>query len=149
MNELRKWVKNANMTQKEFAKEFEIPIRTVEDWMTERSNPPIYVKKLIIEKLKQITEKRYEEFARKKANTLKSDENGKRPIGTWTVISTNGNDEFLEFHNSMQEAINNCETEEGDIVAYILCNQSEDGTPDDWYTDKNGDVYSDYNYIDL
>lgn len=71
MNELRKWVGNAQMTQREFAIEFEIPLRTVEDWMTGKSNPAPYLTKLLIEKLQSITEKRFVERAWKKANEIK------------------------------------------------------------------------------
>lgn len=36
-----------NMTQKEFAHEFSIPLRTIENWETGKSSPPLYVLKLL------------------------------------------------------------------------------------------------------
>lgn len=36
-----------NMTQAEFSRLFEIPVRTVQDWDAGRRNPPAYVKQLI------------------------------------------------------------------------------------------------------
>lgn len=122
MNELRKWVGNAQMTQREFAIEFEIPLRTVEDWMTGKSNPAPYLTKLLIEKLQSITEKRFVERAWKKANTLKSDENGRRPAGSWAIVEQNAGDEFVTFYDSMKEAIRFWNQSKDCVVAYILCN---------------------------
>lgn len=36
-----------DMTQAEFSRLFEIPVRTVQDWDAGRRNPPVYVKQLI------------------------------------------------------------------------------------------------------
>lgn len=41
-----------NMTQKAFAEYFGIPRRTIEDWETEKRQPPKYVEDLIEYKLK-------------------------------------------------------------------------------------------------
>ena len=40
------------MTQTAFAKYFEIPLRTVQDWEAEKRKPPEYLVKLMIYKLK-------------------------------------------------------------------------------------------------
>lgn len=34
---------NTGQTQKEFAKKTGIPLRTIEDWETERRKPPVYI----------------------------------------------------------------------------------------------------------
>ena len=39
------------MSRAEMSRQFEIPIRTLEDWDAGKSSPPPYVAKLIIEKL--------------------------------------------------------------------------------------------------
>ena len=39
------------MSRAEMAREFGMPIRTLENWDREISNPPLWVEKLIIEKL--------------------------------------------------------------------------------------------------
>jgi DNA-binding transcriptional regulator YiaG len=41
----------ANLTQRQLSDLLEIPLRTVENWEGGKSNPPAYVKKLVIEKL--------------------------------------------------------------------------------------------------
>lgn len=49
--------KNAGITQKQMSKMLNIPQRTIEDWETGKRTPPVYVKALVIEKLK-LLEKR-------------------------------------------------------------------------------------------
>lgn len=49
----REIVQQAGMTQRAFAEHFCIPLRTVEDWARGVGAPPIWVKKLIVEKLRQ------------------------------------------------------------------------------------------------
>lgn len=44
----------ANMTQKEVSELLEIPGRTLQGWEQGKRVPPVYVEKLIIEKLKLI-----------------------------------------------------------------------------------------------
>lgn len=44
ISELRK---NAKMTQKEFAEKYEIPVRTIQKWERNGSNPPDYVISLV------------------------------------------------------------------------------------------------------
>lgn len=39
-----------NMSQRDFAKRFSIPVRTLQEWEQGRSNPPVYV----IEMLREI-----------------------------------------------------------------------------------------------
>ena len=48
----------AGLSRAEMSRVFEIPIRTLEDWDAGRSKPPIYVQKLIIEKLQTISKER-------------------------------------------------------------------------------------------
>lgn len=152
MNEIRKWRKNALLTQKEFSDKFEIPLRTVESWEGEKRNPPAYVEKLIVEKLKNITEETLKERARKNMNQMPSDKEGRRPIGTWATIEKhkNSDDEFVEKFKTMDAAIENlkhcCEGEES-YVAYIICNENDNGEPGPWYEDRKGNVYADHDYI--
>ena len=44
----------ANLTQRQMAELFEIPLRTIENWEGGKSTPPPYVEKLIAEKLERI-----------------------------------------------------------------------------------------------
>lgn len=46
----------SGLSQIEMAKALEIPRRTIEEWETNRRKPPVYVEKLVIEKLLQIAE---------------------------------------------------------------------------------------------
>lgn len=46
----------SGLSQIEMAKVLEIPRRTIEEWEANRRKPPIYVEKLVIEKLLQIAE---------------------------------------------------------------------------------------------
>ena len=48
----------AGLSRAEMSRLFEIPVRTLEDWDAGKSNPPPYVKKLIIEKLQTISKER-------------------------------------------------------------------------------------------
>lgn len=41
----------AGLTQAEMSRKFEIPSRTIEHWEAGTRKPPVYVEKLIIEKL--------------------------------------------------------------------------------------------------
>ena len=45
----------AGLTQTQFAKKFDIPVRTVQDWESGRRKPSVWAEKLIIEKLERIT----------------------------------------------------------------------------------------------
>ena len=49
IKELRK---KTGLSQKKFGEYLNIPQRTIENWESEKSSPPEYVKKLIEEKLK-------------------------------------------------------------------------------------------------
>lgn len=49
MNEL---LTQYNLSQTEFAHKFEIPLRTVQNWATNKRNPPDYILKLIEYRLK-------------------------------------------------------------------------------------------------
>ena len=158
MNEIKKWRNNACMTQKEFASTFEIPIRTIENWEEDQRKPPAYVEKLIIEKLKRITEQTLPERAKKTMAKLKPDENGNRPVGSWATIKKNRNsdDETVECFETMEKAIEDmtyyCDEKDYDTnqsyAAYIICND-RNGRPEPWYTDKNGNVETDHDSIIL
>lgn len=158
MNEIKKWRNNACMTQKEFASKFEIPIRTIENWEEDQRKPPAYVEKLIIEKLKMITEQALPERAKKRMNKLKADENGKRPIGSWATVKKgkHSNDECVECFSTLEQAIEDLlydcnETDydkEESHVAYIICNDVN-GKPQPWYVDKNGNIECNYDFITL
>ena len=47
----------AGLSRAEMARQFEIPIRTLEEWDAGRRTPPPYVEKLIIEKLETMKER--------------------------------------------------------------------------------------------
>lgn len=47
----------SGLSRAEMSRLFEIPLRTLEDWETEKRTPPPYVKKLVIEKLQSIKER--------------------------------------------------------------------------------------------
>lgn len=59
---------NAGLTQQAMSDLLEIPLRTIENWEGGKSKPPIYVEKLIIEKLDNIAKER---FNMKKIRTQK------------------------------------------------------------------------------
>lgn len=46
--------KKAGITQKQMSEILKIPRRTIEDWEAGKRTPPVYVKALVIEKLKLI-----------------------------------------------------------------------------------------------
>ena len=54
MNNLKEARKAAGISQAEMSNMFEIPKRTIENWEAGLRNPPVYVEKLIVEKLMQI-----------------------------------------------------------------------------------------------
>lgn len=144
MNEIQMWRENAMMSRKEMYAKMEIPVRTIEDWESGKRNPPSYVKRFVINELMDITERLFEERARKRIDKLKSDDNGNRPAGSWAVISSNGNDEFIELFPNMKKAMDSAG--KNDEVAYIICNVTDSGLSP-WYEDKNGDICSDYDYL--
>ena len=47
----------AGLSQAKMATILEIPKRTIESWETGERKPPVYVEKLIVEKLMQMSEK--------------------------------------------------------------------------------------------
>lgn len=59
----------AGMTQAEMSERFEIPKRTIENWETGKRKCPVYVEKLIVEKLEEIIMTKSEDVA-KKANEI-------------------------------------------------------------------------------
>ena len=48
----------AGLSQAEMSRLFEIPKRTIESWEAGERKPPVYVEKLIVEKLMQMSEKK-------------------------------------------------------------------------------------------
>lgn len=54
MNKLQEARKAAGLSQAEMAKLLDIPKRTIENWEAGTRKPPVYVEKLIIEKLQQM-----------------------------------------------------------------------------------------------
>lgn len=54
MNKLKEARQAAGLSQAKMSKLFEIPTRTIENWESGSRKPPVYVEKLIIEKLMQI-----------------------------------------------------------------------------------------------
>lgn len=60
---------HAGLTQAEMSERFEIPKRTIENWETGKRKCPVYVEKLIVEKLEEIIMMKSEEVA-KKANEI-------------------------------------------------------------------------------
>lgn len=59
----------AGLTQAEMSERFEIPKRTIENWETGKRKCPVYVEKLIAEKLEEIIMTKSEDLA-KKANEI-------------------------------------------------------------------------------
>lgn len=51
---LKEHREQAGLSRAEMSRIFEIPIRTLENWEFEKSNPPAWAEKLIIEKLNSI-----------------------------------------------------------------------------------------------
>lgn len=49
----REIIRQSGMTQRAFAEHFCIPLRTIESWARDISRPPLWAKKLIVEKLEQ------------------------------------------------------------------------------------------------
>lgn len=143
MNNIKFWREKAFLTQQEMSCLLEIPKRTIENWETDIRKPPVYVEKLVVEKLMRITEEVFVKKANKYAATLKSDENGNRPVGSWCVVTSNGYDEFVDLYENMQSALDNIAD---GYVAYILCNKIDKGL-EAFYTDKNNVVHSDCNII--
>ena len=47
----------AGLSQAKMSSLFEIPKRTIESWETGERKPPVYVEKMIVEKLMQMSEK--------------------------------------------------------------------------------------------
>lgn len=59
----------AGLTQAEMSERFEIPKRTIENWEAGKRKCPVYVEKLIVEKLEEIIMMKSEDLA-KKANEI-------------------------------------------------------------------------------
>ena len=55
----------AGLTQAEMSERFEIPKRTIENWEAGKRKCPVYVEKLIVEKLEEIIMMKSEDVAKK------------------------------------------------------------------------------------
>lgn len=143
---IKMWRKNAMLSQQKMAAVMEIPKRTIENWESGERKAPAYVERLVIKELKEITEKTIEAKMQKEMNKMPSDEEGNRPVGSWAIITTNGNDEFVELYETMNAAVNDYVGE--GYVGYIACNMNN-MVKEPWYTDKNGNVYPDHESIEL
>lgn len=154
-SQIKKWRENAFLSRAEMSRRFEIPIRTLEDWEYGKSNPAVWAEKLIVEKLMSITDEVIRERSKKRMSKLKSDEDGRRPVGSWALIRGRKGDEWHDYFPSMYEAIEEYESLRDDKyfdnlqVAFIICNQTDDGKLESYYCDKNGNVESDYDFITL
>lgn len=151
MNEIKKWRKNADLTQSELATIIEADLRTVEAWEQETRKPPRYAEKLLIEKLMDITEKTMEKNMKKEAAKAPKDENGKKAIISWVTIEEHSGDEFIECFSTMKEAIEDLEHYPSNkkYVTCILCNENENGKPEPWFADRKGNVWADHTPITL
>lgn len=145
--EIRKWRKNAKLSQAGMSKKMDIPKRTIEEWEAGRRTPPAYVERLVIKELMEITEKTIEDKLRKEMAKMPSDENGNRPVGSWAIIEVlSDGGEFIELFETMKEAIDEFNGE--GYIGYIPCNQTEHGK-EAWYTDKYYEVHSDHDGIEI
>lgn len=57
-NNIKKARQAAGLTQAEMAEILEIPKRTIENWESEKNNPPHYVERLIIAELERISNRK-------------------------------------------------------------------------------------------
>lgn len=153
MTEIERWRRNADLSRPDMFAKMDIPVRTIENWENGERKCPGYVERLVVKELKELTEKRLEERGRKRMETLKSDEDGRRPAGSWAMLCFSGDDCFVWLYGCMQEAIDKAKYETGTgqavQVAYIICSQKEDGSLEPWYVDRDGNVESDYDYVDF
>jgi DNA-binding transcriptional regulator YiaG len=51
---------SAGLSRAEMSRQFEIPVRTLEDWENGKRTPPVWAEKLILEKLESIKQSRGE-----------------------------------------------------------------------------------------
>lgn len=58
MNKLKEARQAAGLSQAKMSALFEIPKRTIESWESGERKPPVYVEKLIVEKLMQMSEEK-------------------------------------------------------------------------------------------
>lgn len=56
-DEIKEARKKAGLTQGKMKEKMKVPLRTIQSWEAGDREPPEYVKILILEKLKEITEK--------------------------------------------------------------------------------------------
>ena len=56
MNKIKEARMDLGMSRAEMHRQFEIPLRTLEDWDSGKRNPPVWAEKLILEKLERMKE---------------------------------------------------------------------------------------------
>lgn len=139
MSRIKYWREAAMLTQAQMAAEFEMPKRTLENWEEGSRQPSAWVEKLIIEKLMRITEEKYEAWAKKASNKLKSDEDGNRPEIAWVTIETIRGDEFIQRFDNLADAYH--DADDGVQVACLIVNKGKA----DYYMDRDGEVFCNYN----
>lgn len=54
MNKIKEARMDIGMSRAEMHRQFEIPLRTLEDWDSGKRNPPVWAEKLILEKLERM-----------------------------------------------------------------------------------------------
>lgn len=135
MNKIETWRKNAYLSRSQMSSLMKIPVRTIENWEREVNTPPEYVERLVINELKQITEKVIEKKAYGIMERLKSDEDGNRPEGKWAVVTSDGRNEWFYSFKNMTEAIEEAERMDGQPV-YMICNKGKDNA----YEDRDGNI---------
>ena len=154
MTKIEMWRENAMLSRPAMSRLTEIPVRTIENWEREVNSPQPWAERLVIKELMEITDSVIRERARKRMAKLKSDEDGRRPVGSWAVIRGRRGDEWHDYFNTMNDAIEEYERLKDDkyfdnlCVAYLICNQTDDGV-EGYYCDRNGQVESDYDFITL
>lgn len=75
----------AGLTQAEMSERFEIPKRTIENWEAGKRKCPVYVEKLIVEKLEEIIMMKSEDVA-KKANEINELQESLPEVGVGEIV---------------------------------------------------------------
>ena len=148
MNEqIKKWTKNAYLTQTELAEIFNIPLRTVQSWFLDEREPAPWVADLLIKALVSETEKVLTQKAQEQADRAKSAEDGSRPHLVWVIEIewNNGFDSELHTYDSFEEGLEEAQylKSSGDesfrcFGLALLANDS-----DNFFEDRTGYIWSD------
>lgn len=135
-NEFKKLLKKSGLSQTAFAKEFGIPLRTIQNWMAGVRKPADYVENLINYKLEQFGK-----------NIVK--------IVYYVAEGRNGGDEFGEYYDSLEEASKAFPDELDKTIdyAYMYKTALAEDEYGEWSQDGaiakgwDGDYYASYNPI--